>query len=139
MVIYFDGSICEQSEGPCVMFITPQGVPIPYSFKLNFPYTNNNAEYEALILAIKTIIKLELIKVKFIGYSLLIINQVKEVFQCKEPLLQKYKRLVNNLLSYVENYDLEVAPRSTNRFVDAMASIGYLMLANPNKKQSPLR
>ena len=80
MVIYFDGSRCEQSEGVDVIFVTPQGVPIPYSFKLNFPCTNNNAKYEALILAIKTAIKLNLRKVKFIGDSLLIINQVKEIF-----------------------------------------------------------
>ena len=53
MVIYFDGSRCEQSGGASVVFITPQGVPIPYSFKLNFPCTNNNVEYEALITMIK--------------------------------------------------------------------------------------
>lgn len=65
MVIYFDGSRCEQSEGSDVVSITPQGIPIPYSFKLNFPCTNNNIEYEALILAIK----LKIRKVKFIGDS----------------------------------------------------------------------
>lgn len=110
MVVYFDGSICEQSRGASVVFITPQGVPIPYSFKLNFSCTNNNVEYEALILAIKLAIKLKWKKVKFIGDSLLIVNQVKGIFQCKEPLLQKYKKLVNNLLSSLKKYDLEVTP-----------------------------
>ena len=117
-----------------VVFVIPEWVPIPYSFKLNFPYTNNNAEYEALILAIKTAIQLKLKKVKFIGDSLLIINQVKEIFQCKEPLLQKYKRLVNSLLLSFKKYDLEATMWSTNRFVDTMNSIGSLMPANPNKK-----
>lgn len=74
MVIYFDGSRCEQSGGAGIVFITPQGVPIPYYFKLNFSCTNNNVEYEALILAIKIAIKLKLKKVKFINDSLLIIN-----------------------------------------------------------------
>jgi len=44
---------------------------------------NNNAKYEALIVAMKIDIKLKIKKVKFIGDSLLIVNQVKENFQCK--------------------------------------------------------
>lgn len=36
MVVYFDGSRCEQSEVASVVFVTTQGIPIPYSFKLNF-------------------------------------------------------------------------------------------------------
>ena len=66
-------------------------------------------------------------------------NQVKEIFQCKEPLLQKYKRLVKNILLSFEKYDLEVALQSTNRFADAMASIRSLMLVNPNKKMIPIK
>jgi len=62
MVIYFDGSRCEKSGHAGVVFITTQGVPIPYSFKLNFPCINNNAKYEALILAIKIAMKLKLKK-----------------------------------------------------------------------------
>lgn len=42
--------------------------------------------------------KLKLNKVKFIGDSSLIVNQVKEIFQCKYPMLQKYKKLVDKLL-----------------------------------------
>lgn len=77
MVIYFDGYQCKQSGGAGAVFITPQRVPIPYSFKLIFPYTNNNAKYEDLILAIKIAIKLKMKKVNFIDDSLLILNQVK--------------------------------------------------------------
>jgi len=60
MTIYFDGSKCENKSGAGVIFVTPQGIPIPYSFKLDFLCTNNNAEYEALILAIKIALKLKL-------------------------------------------------------------------------------
>ena len=91
MTIHFDGYKCEKGGGSGVIFITPLGIPIPYSFKLDFPCTNNNAKYEALILAIKIALNLKLRKVKFIRDSLLIINQIKRIFQCKEILLQKYK------------------------------------------------
>ena len=74
MTIQFDGSRCEQGIGAGVVFTTPQGIPIPYSFKLKFPCTNNNVEYEALILALKIAIKLRLKRIKIIGDSLLIVN-----------------------------------------------------------------
>lgn len=106
-------------------------MPIPYSFKLNFRYTNNNVEYEALIIAIKIAIKLKVKRVKFVGDSLLIVNKVKGVLQCKESLLQKYRKLVDSLIQLFEKYELEVAPRSTNRFIDAKASIGSLIPQDP--------
>lgn len=87
MVIYFYGSRCDKSGGVGVVFIIPQGVPIPYSFKLNFPCINNNTEYESLILAIKTTMKLKSKRVKFIGDSLLIMNEVKRIFQCSKCML----------------------------------------------------
>lgn len=31
MTLYFDGSQCEQGGGVGIIFITPQGVPIPFS------------------------------------------------------------------------------------------------------------
>jgi len=77
---------------------------------------------------------LKLKRVKFIGDSLLTINQVKGIFQYKEPLLQKYKKMMGNFLQSFEKYDLEATPRSTNRFIDAIAPIRSLMLENPHQQ-----
>ena len=59
MMMYFDGSKCEQGGGAGVILFIPQGVPIPCSFKLAFSYMNNNVEYEALILGLRTTINLK--------------------------------------------------------------------------------
>ena len=56
ITLFFDGSKCEQGQGAGVVFHTPQGIPIPLSFKLDFPCTNNNVEYEALILGLQATI-----------------------------------------------------------------------------------
>jgi len=58
MVIYFDGSRCEKSGGAGIIFVTPQGVPIPY-FKLNFPCTNNIDKYEVCYISHKDSHKIE--------------------------------------------------------------------------------
>lgn len=69
ITLYFDGSKCEQGGGIGIIFITPQGVPIPLSFTLKFTCTNNIVEYDALVLGLQTAIKLNLKKIKIIGDS----------------------------------------------------------------------
>lgn len=42
MIMYFDGSHCKQEGGDGVVFFMLQGVPLPFSFKISFEFTNNN-------------------------------------------------------------------------------------------------
>ena len=103
MTIYFNGSKCEKGGGASVIFVTPQGIPLPYSFKLDFSCTNNNVEYEALILAIKIALKLKLRKVKFIGDSLLIINQLKEPFNVNNLYSKNINKQLKTYYHYYQN------------------------------------
>ena len=127
ITLYFDGSKCEQGGGAGIVFITPQGAPIPLSFKLKFPCTNNMAEYEALVLGLQTTIKLNFKKIKIIGDSQLIVNQVLGTYQCHNDILKKYKLVVDKLLLQFDKYTIESSSRSTNRFADTMASLGSLI------------
>lgn len=58
--MYFDRSKCDQGGDIRVFFFISQGIPIPYSFNLAFPFMNNNAEYKALILDLRITIKLKI-------------------------------------------------------------------------------
>lgn len=59
MTIIFYGSHYESGGGVGIMFITPQGMALLISFKLDFECINNNAKYEALILGLKLAIKMK--------------------------------------------------------------------------------
>lgn len=127
MIIFFYGSHCESGGDVGVVFITPQGLPLPIYFKLSFECTNNNAEYEALILNLKLAIEMKYEQIKIYGDSLLIINQVKGIYACNHPHLKLYNNLVETLLKYFKAYDLEVTPRLSNHFADMMASLESLI------------
>lgn len=71
---------------------------------------------------------------KIFGDLLLIINQIKGIYACNQPHLKKYKAMVEILLENFKAYDIEVTPRSSNRFVNIMASLGSLILQNPFRK-----
>ena len=55
-------------------------------------------EYEALILGLQTIIKLNFKKIKIIGDSQLIVNQILGTCQCHNDILKKYKLIIDKLL-----------------------------------------
>lgn len=74
IALFIDGSKYEQGGGASIFFITPQGTPIPLSYKLKFPCTNNMDEYESLVLGIQIATKLNLKRIKIIDDSQLIVN-----------------------------------------------------------------
>ena len=50
--VQFDGSSSNTGQGDGVVLASPQGQEIPLAFKLDFHCTNNEAEYEALLLGL---------------------------------------------------------------------------------------
>ena len=55
--LYFDCLPMINDSGAGIMFITPQGNVIPKSYWIAFNYTNNIAEYEALITRLKLVVQ----------------------------------------------------------------------------------
>lgn len=134
MTMYFDGSKCEQGGGARVVFFTPHGVPIPYSFKLVFPCTNNNIEYKSFILGFKTTINCKFEILSIYGGSILVFNKILGVYQCHNDLLKYYREVILKLLKWFNVYNIEETLRSSNRFVNTMASLGLIIPLNPHRK-----
>jgi hypothetical protein len=47
--LYFDGSVCSKGQGAECVIISPSGVYIDLSIRLEFACTNNQVEYESLL------------------------------------------------------------------------------------------
>jgi ribonuclease HI len=61
--------------------------------------TNNEAEYQAVILALKTLKKLNAKKIDFFLDSMLVVKQIKGEFKIKEPRMGKLYLEIKNLLN----------------------------------------
>ena len=48
-MMYFDGSLMKKGTDAGHVFVSPLGVRMRYMVRLHFPFSNNVAEYEALI------------------------------------------------------------------------------------------
>lgn len=133
MMMYFDGSRCELGRRVGIIFFTPQGIPIPYSFKLDFLCMNNNIKYEALILSLRITIDLKVDRLIIYDDSILIVNQVLGLYQYHNELLKSYRELVANLLKHFKILKIDSTPRSLNHFTNTMASLGSLIPPNPHR------
>ncbi|CAL9025756.1 unnamed protein product, partial [Prunus brigantina] len=74
--LYFDGSSTLKGGGAGVVLVNPEGQATALSFKLNFPCTNNTAEYEAFIAGMSTAREMGVERIKIIGDSNLVLSQL---------------------------------------------------------------
>ena len=107
--------------------VISQGDFIPKAFKLQFPSTNNIAEYEALIAGLKITAEWNITELQIFGDSQLIIKQVLNEYQTKDEKLLPYKELVDQLTPHFTKLQFTQVSRIQNKAADAMATIGSLL------------
>ncbi|XP_050369176.1 uncharacterized protein LOC126787313 [Argentina anserina] len=76
-VLYFDGSSPDHLSRAGVALVNPSIARHWYSFQLEWKCTNNQAEYETIIIGLELLLDLEVIEVEVLGDSLQVINQLK--------------------------------------------------------------
>ena len=72
--MFFDGSYCKDGAGAGILLISPARVTYKFSFTLSFPYTNNIAEYEVLLLGLRLAHKHGIKCLHVIGDSELVVS-----------------------------------------------------------------
>ncbi|BFG30001.1 hypothetical protein CerSpe_162750 [Prunus speciosa] len=122
--LYFDGSSMSKGGGAGVVLINPEGQATALLFKLNFPCTNNTAEYEAFIMGMSTAREMGVEKIKIIGDSNLVLSQLQGNFAVKEATLAPYRTTAEKIISSFKQVVMEHIPGVTNRYADALATLG---------------
>jgi ribonuclease HI len=86
----FDGSSTTVSSGAGIILFRDDGEVVPKSFKLNFPCSNNVAEYEAYLIGLAVACEMGIKHLKVVGDSNLVVCQAQGEFSLKEPSLAPY-------------------------------------------------
>ena len=82
--------------------VGPNKIRIKYAVKLKYNTTNNVAEYKTLIIGLKLAIEVRTENLKVYSNSQLVVNQVKDAYQVKEPSIVKYVQKAKQLLKKLE-------------------------------------
>ena len=85
-----------------------------YAVRLQFPTTNNEAEYETLLTGLSLAKALGAKSLIILANPQLIIGQVKGDYEAKEERMQKYLKIVQRLSQHFDNLDFVQIPQAKN-------------------------
>ena len=89
-----------------------------------FPCTNNAAEYEALLHGLRVAKEMNLSRVRCLGDSDLVAQQVSGTWDSKDPRMAAYHQAVDVITSHFKGYQVDHIDRRKNEAADAFSRLG---------------
>ena len=125
--LYFDGSKHRNGTGIGVLIISPEGSPTKLMFEMITPCSNNEAEYEALLVGLETLKLFRAKNVLIRGDSQLVVKQITREYKCVSENLLKYFVRAVELLREFDEFVIEHIPRCQNYEANELAQLasGY--------------
>ena len=105
--MYVDGTANQRGSGVEIVVVSPEKTIIEKSLRLGFSTTNNEAKYEALLVGMAMIQKMEGRTGEIFSYSRLVVDQVKREFEARDVRIQDYLSQVRHLQSGFESFSLQ--------------------------------
>ncbi|XP_059654464.1 uncharacterized protein LOC132301206 [Cornus florida] len=132
----FNGSSTYDGGGAGIVIISPKGRKTTFSFLLDFKCTNNQAEYEALIIGLEILLELKVEKVQIIGDSNLILSQLSEEYRCLNWHLRPFHSLALELLCQFDDFQLKYWPRHLNTEADDLVQLVSRVKVRPGIEET---
>ncbi|PKI53624.1 hypothetical protein CRG98_025992 [Punica granatum] len=115
--MHFDGAVNSTRSGIGSVLISPEGRHFPVAAKIDFPCTNNVAEYEACILGLQAAVDLK--------------------WKTKDPKLVLYHEYLEELVENFEKVLFTYTLRMKNQFADALATLASMVSITKRILSSP--
>ncbi|KAG9458336.1 hypothetical protein H6P81_002844 [Aristolochia fimbriata] len=117
------GAARRSGAGPSPVRLAEEGPTPILSFVLTQACSNNEAEYQAILLGSAWLSKMQIPQLHIYGDSALVIKQLTGEFEVKKPELEPFWRQARELLAQIPEASLHFVPRSENGPADALAGI----------------
>ncbi|KAM2080627.1 hypothetical protein ACFX1T_034376 [Malus domestica] len=119
--LYVDGSSNQAGAGAGIILISPEGIDLECSVRLDFPASNNVAEHEALVLGLELAKQLKISRLTVHSDSQLIVGQATEEYMTKNAKIEAYRQLVKGLVNGFKYFELKQIPREMSKRADQLA------------------
>ncbi|XP_075659106.1 uncharacterized protein LOC142628972 [Castanea sativa] len=120
--VYVDGAVNQRGFEVGLVIISPEMIIIEKSLRLGFSTTNNETEYEALLVGMAMIPKIGGKIVEMFSDLRLVVGQVEGELEAKNPRMQEYLGQVRHLQSGFESFTLLQIPKSRNTHANSLAT-----------------
>ena len=106
-----------------LVLVSPENITIEKSLRLSFSATNNEVEYEALLMGMIMVQKIGGKAVKVFLDSKLVVGQVRGDLEARNPRMQEYLCQIRSVQEKFEVFDLSHIPKSGNTYADSLATL----------------
>nr|GEX45823.1 reverse transcriptase domain-containing protein [Tanacetum cinerariifolium] len=91
-------------------------------------------EYEALLAGLRITREMEIRSLTIFANSQLMVNQIKGLFEAKQPTIKQYLQKVKEILKGFDTYTIEHIRRNQNKKTDALSKLASMNLENLTKE-----
>ncbi|XP_057530747.1 uncharacterized protein LOC130809121 [Amaranthus tricolor] len=121
--LYVDGSSTQSASGAGLLIVSSAGVRMERAVRFEFAASNNEAEYEALLMGLRICYETGAKKLSAFSNSQLIVGQVNGEFEAKDDSMKMYLQQVKEFVQKFDKFTLEHIPRSQNAQADSLAKL----------------
>ncbi|XP_074301396.1 uncharacterized protein LOC141632782 [Silene latifolia] len=123
-MLHTDGASNQRGPGVGLVLRSLKGDLIVQAVRCEFKATNNEVEYEALILGMQMALDLKVRRLQVYNNSLLIVNHVNESYTAMDSKMIAYLKVAKGLKQKFEDFKIAQIPRDQNVEADALATLG---------------
>ncbi|GJY31832.1 reverse transcriptase domain-containing protein [Tanacetum coccineum] len=106
-ILFTDGSSCIDGSGAGLIITNLKGMEFTYALRFRFDATNNEAEYEALIVGLRIAEQMGVKNLQANVDLRLVANQVNRTYIAKEPDMIKYLKKVKSFTSTFKEFSIK--------------------------------
>jgi ribonuclease HI len=131
--LFFDGSACREGQGVRIVLISPRGAIFEQSIHLEYFCTNNQAEYEVILLGLQILSSIDVKPTEAFGDSLLVVQQIASTFQRLDGSLNAYLDKWLEIIALSDNFTMQHVSRDENTVVNDLAQQASSFRSNQGK------
>ncbi|XP_057755308.1 uncharacterized protein LOC130974437 [Arachis stenosperma] len=131
--LHVDGSSNSTHGGARIILENQNGITIEQSVRYEFPVSNNQAEYEALLAGLTLAREVGAKALEVNTDSQVVSSQINGSYQARYPLLQQYLTKVNKLKERFEIITIQHVPRERNARADLLSKLASTKPGHGNK------
>ena len=118
-----DGASNAQGSGAGLILTSPEGIDIEYALRFGFHTSNNEAEYEAVIVGLNLTHSLEVDQLEVYSDSQLVVRQIEDTYEAKSERMILYLQKVRDLLKKFVLVQVKHVSKAENSRSDALAKL----------------
>uniref|UniRef100_A0A2N9F3B0 Uncharacterized protein n=1 Tax=Fagus sylvatica TaxID=28930 RepID=A0A2N9F3B0_FAGSY len=118
--LFVDGASNMKGAGAGAVLVSPEGLILEQAVRLGFLASNNEAEYEALLIGLRSALRLGADRLQVFCDSQLVVNHISGEYSARDERMMTYLSITKSLLSKFESVQVEQVLSAPSTLIDTV-------------------